>query len=402
MRTALFFGFWLFGLGAAIGFSETAFAQEVNANQSIVSQELIFPVQGEHVHGSSIVELANGDWLAAWFQGSGERKANDVRIMGARLKKEDTEWSAPFPMADTPGLPDCNPTLFINRKGKLFLIWIAVLADRWERSVLRVRTSVDYEKEGPPVWDWQDNILFKPTEDFVKEVEAKFDGIARPDEFSAEQWGAEKERILEMSKSLPERSLGWMTRIPAITLKSGRILLPLYSDGFNFSMIAISDDDGETWTPSKPIVGLGIQPALAVRKNGDIVAYMRTATGPPERIWISVSKDNGETWSGADRSEYKSSASVELISLADGRWAYVANDNDDGRYRLSLYVSKDEGETWKLGEVVEFDKSKHNRFGYPCLIQGKDGLLHLSYSYSLEAERLKSIKHVVLDPKKLP
>ena len=43
----------------------------------------IFPVQKEHVHGPTIVELPNGDMLSAWFQGSGERWADDVRIMGS-------------------------------------------------------------------------------------------------------------------------------------------------------------------------------------------------------------------------------------------------------------------------------------------------------------------------------
>ena len=40
----------------------------------IVHEELIFPYQSEHVHGSSIVLLPNGDMLAAWFQGSGHSR----------------------------------------------------------------------------------------------------------------------------------------------------------------------------------------------------------------------------------------------------------------------------------------------------------------------------------------
>src|SRR5690606_41012394 len=48
----------------------------------VEKQMLIFPLQPQHAHGSSIVELPNGDILAAWFQGSGERHANDVVIMG--------------------------------------------------------------------------------------------------------------------------------------------------------------------------------------------------------------------------------------------------------------------------------------------------------------------------------
>ena len=52
-----------------------------------VFETLIFQPQEKHVHGSSIVSLPSGDMLAAWFQGSGERTADDVKIMGARLVK---------------------------------------------------------------------------------------------------------------------------------------------------------------------------------------------------------------------------------------------------------------------------------------------------------------------------
>ena len=97
------------------------FTQTRNAKDAILSEEYIFPFQNEHVHGSSIVMLPNGDLLAAWFQGHGERTADDVRIMGARLKKGTKAWTTPFLMADTKGIPDCNPVLFLNRKGKLFL-----------------------------------------------------------------------------------------------------------------------------------------------------------------------------------------------------------------------------------------------------------------------------------------
>ena len=53
-------------------------------NRELIQIEL-FPRTNEHTHGSTIVELPNGDLMAAWFQGSGERWADDVRIMGARL-----------------------------------------------------------------------------------------------------------------------------------------------------------------------------------------------------------------------------------------------------------------------------------------------------------------------------
>ena len=65
-------------------------------SQPIFESENIFPLQNKHVHGSSIVECPNGDFLACWFHGSGERTADDVVIQGARLKKGTKKWSSVF------------------------------------------------------------------------------------------------------------------------------------------------------------------------------------------------------------------------------------------------------------------------------------------------------------------
>ena len=211
-------------------------AQQKNKYNSIVSEERIFIPQHEHSHGSSIVALPNGDFLACWFQGSGERTADDVRIMGARLAKGEKNWSKPFLMADTKGIPDCNPVLFLNNKGKLFLVWIAVQGNRWEGSILRTRTTANYNEPGPPVWEWQDNILLKPGDEFAEEIDKKFEKMPELDHGWAEYAPLYDNMIREASKHQVHRSIGWMTRIKPLVLKSGRILLPLYSDGYNLSI----------------------------------------------------------------------------------------------------------------------------------------------------------------------
>uniref|UniRef100_UPI00359308DB exo-alpha-sialidase n=1 Tax=Persicitalea sp. TaxID=3100273 RepID=UPI00359308DB len=200
-----------------------------------ISENLIFPVQKDHTHGSSLVELPNGDQLAAWFQGSGERNADDVRIMGARLKKGGKEWSKPFVMADTPHLPDCNPVLFLNHEKKLFMVWIAVQANRWEQSILRLRTSTDFSGEGAPVWNWQDNILLKPDSTFATEVEAKLNALPKHPIGWAEYAPRYDQMIAEAATDPTKRSIGWMTRIKPLLLDKQKIVLPLYSDGYNFS-----------------------------------------------------------------------------------------------------------------------------------------------------------------------
>jgi predicted neuraminidase len=368
------------------------------AQTPIVKEMLIFPHQEKHVHGSSIVGLPNGDFLTAWFQGSGERTEDDVLIMGARLKKGDTKWSDPFLMADTPHIPDCNPVLFLNNEGKLFLVWIAVQANLWEQSILRFKTSTDYSKPGVPVWNWQDNILLKPDQRFAEEVTRKFKDLPENQAGWAGYAPKYDDMIIEASKDVPKRSIGWMTRIKPLLLEKGKIVLPLYSDGYNLSITAISEDNGATWRPGLPIVGRGpIQPAIVKKKNGNLVAYMRDSGDEPTRVHISESSDQGESWKATQKLDIPNTASVELLVLKDGRWAFLGNDIEDGRYQLRLMLSDDEGKTWKRKIDVENDKSKKGGYSYPSLIQTADGLLHMTYSHHPEKGK-KSIKYVVVDP----
>jgi hypothetical protein len=191
-----------------------------------------------------------------------------------------------------------------------------VQANRWESSILRFRTSTDYDTDGAPNWDWQDNILLKPGDEFAREVKSKFDELPENHAGWAEYAPQYDDMIIEASKDARKRSIGWMTRIKPLILEDGKILLPLYSDGYNFSLVAISEDDGESWRPSLPIVGRGpIQPALIQKQNGDIVAYMRDSGDPPPRVHRSISKDNGESWSASEKTDIPNTASVETLKL---------------------------------------------------------------------------------------
>ncbi len=379
-----------------------SYSQPVTSNSDVVKSMLIFSPQPLHTHGSTLVNLPNGDFLAAWFEGSGERTADDVKIMGARLKKGDASWSKPFLMADTYNIPDCNPVLFLNHQNKLFLVWIAVEANRWEYSILRYRTSIDYNKSGAPVWNWQDNILLKPDDHFATEVKSKFKDL--PPGKSA--WAAYAPQydnmIVEASKDEGKRSIGWMTRIKPLLLGENKILLPLYSDGFNFSLVAISGDDGTNWHASLPIVGRGnVQPSLIQKKDGTIVAYMRDNGDSPARVQISESIDSGMTWTAAQKTQIPNTASVQVYKLRDGRWAFIGNDIDDGRYQISLYLSDDEGKTWNWKTHLERVEKGEGSFSYPSMLQASDGLLHITYSYQRK-EKLESIKYVVVNPALIP
>ena len=357
----------------------------------------IFPIQNKHVHGSSIIELPNGDLLSCWFHGSGERKANDVQIKGSRLKKGSNEWGDVFDMADTPSLPDCNPVLWIDKNDKLWLFWIAVRANQWENSMLRYRTSINYLNKEIPTWNWQDNIILQPGEKFRETIELAFKQYV-DEPMWAEYALPYSKLIIEASKDPEKRQKGWMTRIHPISLKSGRVLLPLYSDGYNISIVAISDDNGKHWKASNPIVGLGpIQPSLVQKQNGHIVAYMRDSGDDPKRILKSVSKDNGETWSFAiDTKIPNPSSSIEVLQLKNGNWIMACNDTESSRSQMAILLSFNEGKSWEVKKYIgKYEYNSGITLAYPSLIQSSDRLIHLTYS--LKDKKGKTIQHAVFN-----
>ncbi len=103
--------------------------------------ELIFPLEDWHNHGSCIIECPNGDMLVCWFHGSGERRSDDVEILGARLVKQTGKWSKPFPMADTPEFPDTNCCMIIDQNQTLWLLWPTIQANLWESALMKIKTS---------------------------------------------------------------------------------------------------------------------------------------------------------------------------------------------------------------------------------------------------------------------
>ena len=369
---------------------------------SVIAQaprtKLIFPLEHWHNHGSCLVECPNGDLLACWFHGSGERTADDVQILGARLVKKTGNWTKPFPMADTPGFPDTNCCMIIDGKQTLWLLWPTIQANRWESALMKIKKSSDYMMPtGPPKWNTMSVMHVKHSGDFAKSMQRKladYIGDARLDD-RGRAW---VESLNEQATDKLTRRIGWFTRAHPLILSDGRMLVGLYSDGFSFSLVGITDDDGKTWRFSEPLVGAGnIQPSFATRKNGNIVAFMRDNGPPPKRILVSESSDRGETWSRVTDhpSLPNPGAGLELMSLRNGDWLCIYNDTPKGRHRLAVSLSQDEGKTWNHTRYLENDPSEKSRYHYPSIIESNDGTLHATYSYFVQTPQgeRKSIKY---------
>jgi predicted neuraminidase len=128
---------------------------------------------------------------------------------------------------------------------------------------------------------------------------------------------------------------------------------------------------------------------------------MRDNGDDPGRLQLSESADLGKTWSAAIKTDIPNAgSSVEALVLQDGRWAYISNDQENGRHRLSLYISNDEGSTWTWKSVLENEEPGKGSFSYPSLIQAADGLIRITYSYQL-VNTGEAIKYVSIDPSKI-
>jgi predicted neuraminidase len=367
------------------------------------SAELVFPLERWHNHSSSLVELPGGDLLVCWYNGSGERKADDVKVEMARLRRGEASWSHRSTLADTPGFPDTNPTLFVDSKKRLWLVWSIVVANEWHTALLELRiASQPFAPGNQPRWDVAGPLLFAPRSFSAKVKEVLTPWLASAADAQQAEW---VKTMMARADDKYFSRMGWMGRTHPLELPSGRILVPLYSDGYDFSLIAITDDGGATWTTSEPLVSAGgVQPSLVRKRDGTIAAYMRDNGPPPNLVLTSTSKDNGITWSAVKDTELPNpGSSLEVVALRDGTWAMVHNDLERGRHSLAVALSDDEGSSWRWTRHLEIDRRGQGAgsFHYPSVIQAQDGTIHVTYSYFLnflpEGAARKAIKHAAFN-----
>jgi len=392
------------------------FPAALQQEKPFLTSELLFPLEHWHNHGSTVVELSNGDLLTCWFHGSGERTADDVVVRGARLVKGARTWSAPFLMADTPGYPDTNSTMFVDPTRRLWLLWPTILANEWQTALMKYKIASSFDNAGKPQWAVSEVLHVTPGDEFARTVNAEVDRMIASGEVESAVDGAERgrtylERLRKDAANKLTRRLGWMTRAHPYVLDNSRLIVPLYSDGFNFSLMAITDDWGATWRTSTPLVGLGnVQPSIARKKDGTLVAYMRDNGPPPKRLMVSRSTDRGETWSRVEDSDRLNPGSgAEVLVLKNGNWVLISNDLERGRHSLAVALSDDEGATWRWTRHLERDADatgdarQRGEYHYPSIIQAADGTLHVTYSYFAPAATVvadaegrvprKAIKH---------
>jgi predicted neuraminidase len=323
---------------------------------AIVKSEFIFTTAPfPSCHASTIAETPSG-LVAAWFGGTAERNP-DVCIYVAR--QVQGIWTPPVAVGDGVGfatnrLPTWNPVLFQPAHGPLLLFY----------------------KVGPKPAAWW--------------------GMLKTSTDDGETWSS--------ARRLPDGILGPVKNKPA-QLPGGDLLCGSSTEGDGGWRVHFerTSDFGVTWTSSGPVndgttIG-AIQPSLLFHPDGRLQAIGRTRNDKLFDIW---SADGGATWGRMSLGELPNPDSgTDAVTLRDGRQLLVYNHNvrtgsrNKGRSPLNVAVSAD-GKNWSAALVLEDDPNAPNGFAYPAVIQTRDGLIHITYTW----ER-KRIKHVVIDPAKL-
>lgn len=347
-----------------IGLLALTAAQAVSQSQvrpGLVMEEFVYETAPfPSCHASTILELPNGELLCAFFGGTAERNP-DVEIRLSR-KAVGGEWTSPVSVADgvQPGgerFPTWNPVLFQTRSVEILLFY----------------------KVGPSPSEWW--------------------GMVKTSSDSGRTWSE--------ARRLGDGLIGPVKNKP-IQLADGTIVAgsSTEDDGWRIH-VERSTDGGKTWKiigPLSPEAKIGaIQPTCLTYPDGRIQMLCRTRT---EHGFIaqSWSEDGGLTWSELKAAVLPNNNSgLDGVTLRDGRQLLVYNHSTStqpgmghkGRGVLNVALSTD-GIQWGAALILDYLDEPGKQFSYPAVIQSRDGLVHIVYTWHRER-----IKHVVLDPARL-
>jgi Neuraminidase (sialidase) len=160
--------------------------------------------------------------------------------------------------------------------------------------------------------------------------------------------------------------------------------LPRVTEGPQTSFVVRSRDGGKTWIDPVEIARGHNEVTMIKRRDGSILAVMRTAAGA--RLNSSISRDGGRTWSAPAKVTDDREHPADLLRLAGGDLLLTFGQRNKP-YGVQAMRSRDDGETWERAArvVLAFD-GDHSDVGYPVTIERTDGKLVTVY-YIVYGER---------------
>jgi len=309
----------------------------------VVTKMIVEKPEFASCHASTIVELPGGRLMAAWFAGPEESNPKVAIWMSVQ---DLGKWQKPQVIAD--GIVSSsvryacwNPVLFRTKAGRLFLFY----------------------KVGKSPREWW--------------------GMMKYSNNDGQSWS--------VAEKLPGGMLGPIKNKP-IQLQDGNILHPSSTeskDGDRWKIhIERSDPRVHDWirVPIDCDTFEVIQPAILIHDNNRLQLLSRSRHGHIVEAWSS---DNGNSWSKLTKTNLPNpNSGIDAVTLKNKMHLLVYNPIARGRNKLNVAVSVD-GIRWR--NVFVLEDQQGGEFSYPAVIQSKDELVHITYTYNR-----KNIKHVAL------
>ena len=315
----------------------------------------LLPNPAESAHSVSLAELGSGSIAAVWFAGSREGAA-DVSIHFSTF--DGANWTNPQAIVlrkrvqqDSSRLVRKlgNPVLWRDPAGILHLWFVSVGFGGWAGSAINHSRSTD----GGLTLSAATRLVTSPF------------------------W-----------------NLSTLVHGAPVALMDGGIALPVYHE-----FIAKRPEwlrlDGKGDPVDKqrlPDAARSLQPAVAALDGNRALALLRDASSS-HRVRMTRSNDGGAHWTAAAATELPNpDAGIALLRLHDGRLLLAYNPQEAKRTRLALAISGDEGQSWSPPRLIEQGDGE-DEFSYPALLQGRNGTIHLAYTWQRQ-----KIKHLSFTP----
>lgn len=292
-----------------------------------------------------VCRLADGRLFCVFYDGYGHIAWPDAnifktggRVSGCYSEDEGKTWSEPFVVFDSP-FDDRDPSVTMLEDGTVLCTFF--LLDK------PVNPGTGYRKLG--TW-------------FIRSA----DGGAT--------W----------SEPTPISDRYWVSS-PIRVLENGRWIVGLYGEEPDWeAVVAISDDQGNSWRPVVIPTGnlmVDAETDVIQRSDGSLLAFMRhrEGQGPLPMAW-SVSYDNGNTWQQAESAGfsghcpylYKTPEGVFVLGTRTGPTPIEGYNVVPSS--TTIRISFDEGRTWSVPETVDYHTG-----AYPSMVTLKDGSTLIVY-----------------------
>lgn len=337
-------------------------------------------------HAAFIERFDDGTLACLWFGGTLEGKS-DISIYASTLTPDAASWSEAMRLSDDPDRSEQNPVLTRNAAGQWLLVHTAQPSGNQDECLLRIRGIT---ADGGKLTGAAPRLLDLPLGTFVR---GRF--VRRPD-------GA------------------WMMPVFRCISRPGQ----RWNGSHDAAGVAVSEDDGKTWTLSEVPGSIGsVHMTIVPLEGNHFAAFYRRRQS--DFVHRSESLDGGVTWSAPEPTDVpNNNSSINVVRLADGRLAMVCNPtsaatSDDRRVSLydeieegddrpdatggcspiwgvprapmTLCISTDHGKTWPLRRVVDDSPGtclsnnsidgRNKELSYPYLLEDPAGDIHVAYTY---------------------